>query len=143
MPIVGNEASPLPSGERSISEAAGHGDAERGPGVPSPRPAEPPVPLSAALAELLELSNERDVWMERLGDEYRLGWKLGYAAGVDAGRRLEAAERDEAWNCIARPIVRGGPSHAELERRRWGPGGREHFGDPRPGDYPGCQAGAA
>jgi len=26
---------------------------------------------------------------------------------------------------------------AELEARRWGPGGREHFADPRPGDYPG------
>ncbi len=26
---------------------------------------------------------------------------------------------------------------AELEGRRWGPGGREHFADPRPGDFPG------
>ncbi len=26
---------------------------------------------------------------------------------------------------------------AELEVRRWGPGGRAHFGDPRPGDFPG------
>ncbi len=26
---------------------------------------------------------------------------------------------------------------AALEEVRWGPGGREHFGDPRPGDYPG------
>ncbi len=26
---------------------------------------------------------------------------------------------------------------AELEVRRWGPGGREHFADPRPGDFPG------
>ncbi len=26
---------------------------------------------------------------------------------------------------------------AELEARRWGPGGRAHFGDPRPGDFPG------
>lgn len=26
---------------------------------------------------------------------------------------------------------------AELEAERWGPGGREHFGDPRPGDFPG------
>jgi hypothetical protein len=25
----------------------------------------------------------------------------------------------------------------ELETERWGPAGREHFGDPRPGDYPG------
>ena len=40
------------------------------------------------------------------------------------------------WNRIARAAVRG-PSHAELEEKRWGPGGREHFADPRPGDYPG------
>jgi hypothetical protein len=29
---------------------------------------------------------------------------------------------------------------AELEAARWGPGGREHFADPRPGDYPGRAA---
>src|ERR1700683_4101475 len=29
---------------------------------------------------------------------------------------------------------------AELEGRRWGPGGREHFADPRPGDFPGRTA---
>jgi hypothetical protein len=29
---------------------------------------------------------------------------------------------------------------AEIEERRWGPGGRAHFGDPRPGDFPGRTA---
>jgi len=29
---------------------------------------------------------------------------------------------------------------AELEARRWGPGGRDHFADPRPGDFPGRAA---
>ncbi len=29
---------------------------------------------------------------------------------------------------------------AGLEVRRWGPGGREHFADPRPGDFPGRAA---
>jgi hypothetical protein len=38
---------------------------------------------------------------------------------------------------IARPVARGGVGVAELELRRWGPGGREHFGDPRPDDYTG------
>ena len=28
---------------------------------------------------------------------------------------------------------------AEIEARRWGPGGRAHFADPRPGDFPGRQ----
>lgn len=93
-----------------------------------------PVTLGQAMTELLELSDERDKWMARLGDEYRLGWKLGYEAGVAEGRRAEGAERDAAWNAIARPIARGSDTHAELEERRWGPGGRDHFGDPRPGD---------
>ena len=29
---------------------------------------------------------------------------------------------------------------AEMETRRWGPGGRAHFADPRPGDFPGRSA---
>lgn len=59
------------------------------------------------------------------------GWREGYAAA--------GAERDRAWSEIARRAVRitAGPDHAELEGRRWGPGGRAHFGDPRPGDFPG------
>jgi hypothetical protein len=32
-------------------------------------------------------------------------------------------------------VSKGGPTYQELEERRWGPGGQEHFGDPRPGDY--------
>jgi hypothetical protein len=58
-----------------------------------------------------------------------------YAAGYAAAE----ADMDVRWNRIARAAVRG-PSHAELEAKRWGPGGRAHFGDPRPGDYPGRQA---
>ena len=45
------------------------------------------------------------------------------------------------WDWIARPVARSrdrhGATFAEFEQRRWGPGGRERFGDPRPGDYPG------
>ncbi len=102
-----------------------------------------PASLAAALAELLELSDERDQWQQRLGVEYRLGYAIGHALGVDEGRRLEADERDEAWNRAAQDIARGGVTHSELELRRWGPGGREHFGDPRPGDYRGQRKGAA
>jgi hypothetical protein len=40
------------------------------------------------------------------------------------------------WAALVRPVVTG-ISHAELEQRRWGPGGRAHFADPRPGDFPG------
>ncbi len=41
---------------------------------------------------------------------------------------IEEAERIEAE-------TRYPPALAELETRRWGPGGRAHFGDPRPGDF--------
>jgi hypothetical protein len=53
-----------------------------------------------------------------------------------AGYAAAEADRDRAWNAIAHAVVHG-PSHAELEERRWGPGGRAHFADPRPGDFPG------
>ena len=54
----------------------------------------------------------------------------------EAGRRDAEAEMAAAWQRIAKPVVRG-MSYAELEERRWGPGGRAHFADARPGDYPG------
>jgi hypothetical protein len=101
------------------------------------------VALAAAVAGLLELSDEREQWMRRLDSEYRLGYAIGHAAGVDEGRRLEAAERDRAWIRIARPIARGGVTQTELELRRWGPGGRARFGEPRPGDRLPRQEGAA
>ena len=53
---------------------------------------------------------------------------------------IEAAELTEHEtanrNQLARQITNG-VSHAELEQRRWGPGGRAHFADPRPGDFAG------
>jgi len=52
------------------------------------------------------------------------------------GRHHAEAEQAEAWHRLAAPVAHGIP-FAELEERRWGPGGREHFADPRPGDYPG------
>jgi hypothetical protein len=53
-----------------------------------------------------------------------------------AGRRDAEADMAARWHEIARPATHG-PTQAGLEAERWGPGGREHFGDPRPGDYPG------
>jgi hypothetical protein len=52
------------------------------------------------------------------------------------GRHHAEAEQAEAWHRLAAPVAHGIP-FAELEERRWGPGGREHFADPRPGDFPG------
>jgi len=54
----------------------------------------------------------------------------------ERGRRDAEAEHAEGWRRIAAPVA-DGRSFAEIEERRWGPGGREHFADPRPGDFPG------
>ena len=90
-------------------------------------------------ADLLALSDERDVQLELRRRAYRDGWEAGHMTGVGDGRQAEAAERDREWNAIARPVARGGPAYAEIERKRWTVRGeqrtRETFGQPHPGDY--------
>ena len=92
---------------------------------------------SLTRTQWLALSDERAL-ARRLQHGF---WAEGYQLGRERGRRegYEASEADMAaqWREIASPVARGGLSYAELERRRYGPGGRAHFGDPRPGDYPG------
>ena len=75
--------------------------------------------------EAAELVEAETAYRNQLGREM-------YAAGYAAAK----ADMDAAWNRIARAAV-SSPPHAELEEKRYGPGGREHFADPRPGDYPG------
>jgi hypothetical protein len=67
----------------------------------------------------------------------REAYQRGYSAGQKAGYEHAARDMAAAWHAAAVPVSRGGPSYAELERRRWGPEGRERFGEPRPGQYPG------
>jgi hypothetical protein len=78
--------------------------------------------------EAAELAAAETTYRRQLGREM---YQAGYAA----------AEADMAarWDRIARSTAPG-PSHADLEEKRWGPGGRAHFADPRPGDYPGRMA---
>ena len=52
----------------------------------------------------------------------------------EAGRREAEAEMTDRWSRVT-AVVRG-PDLDEIEARRWGPGGRAHFADPRPNDYP-------
>ena len=99
--------------------------------------------LLVAIADLLAYSDRADAALGReLAAEsagYRRGFADGHRDGYRQGREDEAQDwfaslapaRDAARKCAA------GPSYAELERLRWGPDGREHFGDPRPGDYRG------
>jgi hypothetical protein len=56
-----------------------------------------------------------------------------------AGYAQAEADMAARWNTIARAAI-SGPSFAELEERRWGPGGRGRFAGPRPGDAPGPAA---
>ena len=88
--------------------------------------------------QVLALSDERDQWERRIDR----AWRDGY----DAGRRSRQDDyaRGVADGAYARK--RAGQDtveQARLELLRWGPGGREHFGDSRPGDYPGRSGAAA
>jgi hypothetical protein len=56
-------------------------------------------------------------------------------AMYEAGRRDAEAEMAARWSRVTAAVR--GPDLDEIEARRWGPGGRAHFGDPRPGDFPG------
>jgi hypothetical protein len=66
----------------------------------------------------------------------RESYEAGHADGYRVGYRQADADQAARWNQAARAAL-DGLAHAELEERRWGPGGRAHFADPRPGDFPG------
>jgi hypothetical protein len=88
---------------------------------------------------LLALSDERDHWQRAGRARERYAYERGHRDGWEAGRRALLGELAEAERCLYQrlaPILMS-PDHAELEARRWGPGGRAHFGDPRPSDFPG------
>ena len=55
--------------------------------------------------------------------------EAGYERGREAGYLQAVAD--------VKAIQHGLVLDAELEARRWGPDGRAHFADARPGDYPG------
>jgi hypothetical protein len=54
-----------------------------------------------------------------------------------AGRRDAEARGYVRAIADVKAVQHGLVLDAELEARRYGPGGRAHFADPRPGDYPG------
>lgn len=120
---------------RGYAERPGHQPSRPHLAGSSPPPQRVPAVTVAAPADiraLLVTAAERDTWLRRVLAAELDGYRRGYGDGYrDGGEELYARRR------AAPPIVITGPSYAELELRRWGPGGREHFGDPRPNDFRG------
>ena len=86
--------------------------------------------------EAAELAEAETAYRHQLAREM---FQAGQRAGFQAGYRQANADEAALWAKVARPVAHG-ISHAELEQRRWGPGGRAHFADSRPGDFPGRAA---
>jgi hypothetical protein len=84
------------------------------------------------LPEVLALSGERDLWLRRVLDASREGYRRGYSDGYDRGYADGAAARKHAQHALADAVA--------LNLRRWD-GLRRDFGKPRPGDYHGRGAG--
>lgn len=91
--------------------------------------------------EFLAVSDERDQWEARLQAAEKAAYQRGHADGYKDGYEFGARFADTQWRRIVPPA--NAKTLAELEHLRYGPGGREHFGDPRPGDYPGRRDAAA
>jgi hypothetical protein len=82
--------------------------------------------------EAAEVAEAETVYRNQLGREM---YQAGHADGYQAGYRQAEADQAAQWSQATSPAA--GPAHAELEERRWGPGGRARFADLRPGDFPG------
>jgi hypothetical protein len=95
-----------------------------------------PVILAQAVAELVEQSNLLDLTLKlRLA-----AWRDGYRA---AAAQFEACyERGYTDAQLDYKAIHHGVIHDLRQHLRTWDGLRTHFGDPRPGDYPG-QDGAA
>jgi hypothetical protein len=92
-------------------------------------------PVAAAISEAEHAEAETRYRLQLAREMYQAGQRAGFQAGYEQA----AADMAARWEQIARPVAHG-ISHAELEERRWGPGGRARFADPRPGNFPGRAA---
>ena len=84
-----------------------------------------------ALADMAELETRLRLQVAR--ESYELGHADGFREGYEHGARIREAE----WPAVVRPLE--APTLAELERLRWGPGGRKRAGDPQPTDRAGLR----
>ena len=89
------------------------------------------------LAELLDVSGTLDTAAALAYQLARDAYERGRADGWAEGRAALLGEQEAAERTLCQRLMPTlmAPDFAELERRRYGPGGRAHFGDPRPGDY--------
>jgi hypothetical protein len=84
--------------------------------------------------ELLALSGERDRWHDLALSHFADGYRAGFEAGHDTGYVQAVTE----WRITAAGMTHlGGASYAELDRRRYPPGGRLSWIIPRPGEADG------
>ena len=89
---------------------------------------------------LLDLSDERDLWVRLASDFARSAYLRGYQAGGAAGYRAGYERAVTQWKITAAGMTHlGGPTFAEQDRRRYPPGGRESWIIPRPGEADGGQ----
>lgn len=80
--------------------------------------------------DLLARSNERDQYERRI----LAAWTDGYAAAEQA--HAEDYDQGLCDGALARKRAEHDlVQAAALDVARWGPAGREHYGDARPGDY--------
>jgi hypothetical protein len=92
----------------------------------------------AIRAYLLAESDRGQQELELRLQYWRDGWNAAHLA------QHEAYEEGFADGCMAlKRAHRDAVELLQLDEQRWGPGGRAHFADPRPGDYPGKQGAAA
>ena len=93
------------------------------------------TPLSDLLDAMPDPAAVDEHWRRICREMTREAAASGYERGQVDGYLLAVAD--------FKAFQHGAVRDAELERRRWGPGGRERFADPRPGDYPGRGSAAA
>ncbi len=94
-----------------------------------------PGAVTAAIEEAERIEAETRYRLQMAREAFQAGMALGAAQAREALLQ-EQAEAQRQLAARLTPALMS-PTLAELETRRWGPGGRAHFGDPRPGDFPG------
>lgn len=119
--------------EYMSSRESGGLDDSHLPGQQIPQPAASSADTACnASVPLLEVSDLLDGELRLRLAAFREGWQ--------AAERAHADDYSAGFNdglLRRKHIEHGAVEAARIELARWGPGGREHFGDPQPGDFTG------